>query len=316
MNSNIFEECLKHYLSNFTLGETWKTLAVRFDYDSGEAIRLAFKTERTKRGIPPKGSVSTEVAVRARMPRVAVCDIENLPGLAYFWRLYDDHISPKQVVKPTCFLGWAGKFLNESDVFSDIMTPKEATSRDAKRIAKTCWNFLSQADIVIGHNFSGFDMKHINTVFLKYNLPPLKFIVVDTLSIARQNFKFDSNSMEAINKELGIRNKIDNDGLPLWIACDNGDAKALKTMEEYNIGDVYSTEDLFYRFRPYIKNFNVALYNEIDSYQCPVCGSEKLHPVGIYGKWESLRCENCQALSRKSSSILTKEKRKTILTKI
>ena len=316
MNQKIFEDCHRHYLSNFMLGETWKTLAIKWKYESGEKLRLACKAERKRQGVPNKGSEATAVPVRSRMPKVAICDIEVLPGLAYFWRLFDDHISPKQVIKPTCFVSWAGKFLNDSEIYSDILTPKEAITRNPKRIAKSCWDFLSKADIVIGHNFAGYDVKHINTVFLKYGLPPLKFIVVDTLSVARQNFKFDSNSMETINKELGIRNKIDNDGLPLWIACDNGDAEALKTMEEYNIGDIYSTEDLFYMFRPYIKNFNVALYNEIDTYQCPVCGSDKLHSAGMYGKWEALRCENCQALSRKSSSAISKEKRKVLLTKI
>jgi hypothetical protein len=291
-------------------------LSIKWGYESGEELRLACKTERRKRGIPNKGADPIAVSVDIRMPRVAVCDIETLPGVAYFWRLYDDFIGIKQIISETCMLSWAGKFLNEPDIVYDIMTPKEAINKDVKRIAKSAWEFLSRADVVIGHNFQGFDVKHLNTAFLEYGLPPLKFVVVDTLSVARQNFKFDSNKLEFINNKLGIRNKIDNDGFPLWKACHAGDKEALSTMRDYNIEDIYATEDLYYRFRPYIKNFNVALYNEINTYQCPVCGSEKLHSNGVYGKWESLRCENCQAISRKRESLLSKEKMKTLLVKI
>jgi len=107
LNQSIFEDCHKHYLANFTLGETWKTLSIKWGYESGEELRLACKTERRKRGIPNKGADPIAVSVDIRMPRVAVCDIETLPGVAYFWRLYDDFIGIKQIISETCMLSWA-----------------------------------------------------------------------------------------------------------------------------------------------------------------------------------------------------------------
>jgi DNA polymerase III epsilon subunit-like protein len=197
------------------------------------------------------------------------------------------------------------------------MTPKEAKERNSERVVKSCWEFLSKCNVVIGHNFQSFDAKRLNTAFLHYGLAPLKYIVIDTLLIARQNFHFDSNKMKFINDSLGIKGKLDNDGFPLWKACDNGDAQALKNMLEYNEGDIESTEDLFYTFRPYIRNFNVALYNEIEEEQCPVCGGTDLKTEGYYytsaGKWESVRCNNCKCISRRKTNLLSKEKRKGLL---
>jgi len=33
-------------------------------------------------------------------------------------------------------------------------------------------------------------------------------------------------------------------------------------MLEYNEGDISATEELFYKLRPYVRGFNIALYNE------------------------------------------------------
>ena len=158
----------------------------------------------------------------------------------------------------------------------------------------------------------------MNTFFLKHNLPPLKYITIDTLLIARNNFRFDSNKMKFINQKLNIKQKIDNSGFSLWRDCHKGIQSALDSMSEYNIGDVYSTEELYYILRPYIKNFNVALYNTIDTYQCPNCGGtdlkkmDHLYPTSA-GLWESVRCEECHGVYRKKTNLLDKEKKKSLL---
>jgi RNA polymerase subunit RPABC4/transcription elongation factor Spt4 len=123
--------------------------------------------------------------------------------------------------------------------------------------------------------------------------------------------------MGFINHQLGIREKVSNEGFPLWRKCSEGDQEALTKMLNYNIGDVFATEDLFYKLRPYIKNINMALYNEIIEAQCPVCGSLDLTSEGFYytsaGRWESMRCNNCKSLSRKKQNLLSTEKKKSLL---
>ena len=321
MDARIFEDCYKHYSSDWELGENWDSLAEKHDYSNGEKLRWAFKAERIRRGIigknPQEEKKLSIVRKVSDKPRVAVLDIETLPMVCFTWGMYDQNIGTEQVLADTCMLSWAGKFLNESEVYSDILTPKEAIGRNAKRILQSCWDFLSQCDVLIGHNFCGFDNKTINTGFLKYGLPPLKFIIVDTYLVAKQNFRFSSNKMKYINDQLEIRNKIDNDGFPLWRKCHLGDPVALKQMLEYNVGDVPATEELYYKVRPYVRNFNVALYNEIMEYQCPVCGSQDLSTEGHYytpaGKWESVRCNECKCIARKKTNLLIKGKNKKLL---
>jgi len=298
-------------------GVGWGQLAKQFNVNK-EKIRAVFRRAVGAKQSGYKGL--NPIRFTENSPVVAVLDIETLPMIVYSWGMWDQNISIDQVIEDSCMLSWAGKYLNSHETHSDVMTPVEAETRNSERITKSIWEFLHKADVVIGHNYAGFDVKYINTEFLKHNLPPLKYIVIDTFLIAKQNFRFASNKMKYINDQLGIRNKIDNDGFPLWKGCSDGDKESLKTMLEYNEGDITATEDLFYRVRPYVKNFNVALYNEMETEQCPVCGSENVKHEGWYytpaGQWESVRCDNCKCLSRKKENHLDKEKRKTLLVKI
>ena len=296
MDSAIFEICYDAYKNNFYQGNGWKELAEQFGFVSGEILRSQFKRERRKRGLPSKNDLLQPEKIKEKneykFPRIGILDLETLPQIIYTWDIYQPNNS-EQIISDACLLSWSGKYLNESEIFSDILTSKEAPQKSDERIVKSCWKFMQTCDVLVGHNFQNFDQKLINTRFLKYGLAPLKFVIIDTYLIAKQNFRFSSNKMKFINEQLGIRNKIDNDGFKLWRACHEGKQEALDTMLDYNIGDVYASESLMYRLRPYIRNFNVALYNEINDYQCPVCGSTNLKTEGFYitpaGKYESIR---------------------------
>jgi DNA polymerase III epsilon subunit-like protein len=250
-------------------------------------------------------------------PRIGVFDVETLPIIMYAWRLGDQTYNPDQIIKPTSLLAWAGKYLNEPRVFSDILTPKEALARYELRIVRTMWDFLASCQIVIGHNITQFDTKHANRCFLQYGLPPIKYIQVDTLKIARENFLFDSNKMGFINKTLGIRQKLDNEGFPLWMKCADGNADALLRMAEYNVGDVQANEDQYFVVRAYVKNINMALYSESTERICPVCGSTDVKEDDFYytpaGKWLSFRCNKCGCLCRCKQNELDAEKRQGLL---
>jgi hypothetical protein len=315
MDKTVFDTCFAKWNDGLE-DKTWDELAKQFYFESGEKLRDKFRKECKKQGISKKGN--NIYKSNNESPRIIVCDIESLPGEGYFWSIWEQNIGLEQIISDVCLLSWAGKFLNEPEIYSDILQPKEAIKKDTKRIVKSCWDFLSQADAVIGHNFSQYDEKLINTEFLQYDLPPLKFITIDTLIISKQNFKFSSNKLKFINDKLGIRNKIDNDGFPLWKECHKGNPEALKIMLEYNEGDIIATEELFYKLRPYIRNFNMSLYNDITELQCPVCGSTNLKVENYYytgnaGKYESVRCLDCKCISRKKNNLLSKDKRKNLL---
>ena len=316
LDQRIFEDCLSHYTKSDGHTKFWPDLALKYNFKDGEDIRDKFKKERKRRGIPSRDQRKDNVDVR-QSPRIFICDIETLPGVGFYFNTFQTNISIDQIIQDTCMLGWAGKFLNEPKMYSDIMTSDEAKKRDTKRITKSIWDILSTCDIVVGHNFQSFDRPYINGEFLKHGMSPLKYIVLDTLLTCRQNFKFDSNKLAYVNRKLKIRQKQENEGFPLWAKCHFGEQEALDTMKNYNEGDISSTEDLFFEIRPYIRNFNIALYNELSEPQCPVCGSTNLLNEGSYftsaGRWQSIRCQDCKSLSRAKENLLTKEKKKSLL---
>lgn len=324
LDDRVFNECLEAKIKSQGRIPFWDSKFRKFTdegYDIKDKEDLRDKTRKwcKKRGITvnfESENNNQNIEVK-QSPRVAVCDIESLPIISYNWGIWDQNIGLDQIISDGCMLGWAGKFLNEPEMYSDILTSKEAKSRDTLRITKSIWEFLSKADVVIGHNYSQYDVKYINTEFLRHGLPPLKYTIVDTLVVAKQNFRFSSNKMKFLNDQLGIRNKIENGGFNLWKLCDQGDETALKEMLEYNIGDIGATEELFYKLRPYVRNFNVALYNTLETEQCPVCGSTSLKEEGEYftsaGKWQSIRCQDCKCISRRKTNLLTKEKKKSLL---
>lgn len=317
MDESLFKDCLNSWQKSDGYTKFWPQLAEKWGWDNSEKLRDTFKKERKRRGIIKEELKKTPFNSKLSMPRVAIMDIETLPAETLNFNLFDQNIGIEQVVSDICLLSWSAKFLNESEIYSDILTPEEAPIKNDRRIAQSAWDFISKCDFIIGHNWNGFDGKILNVAFLQYDIPPLKYSTIDTYLVAKQSFKFSSSSLKFINKKLGIRNKIDNDGFPLWRSCLRGDKNSLDTMLEYNIGDILATEQLFYRLQPYVKNLNVALFNEINKYQCPVCGSENLKEEGFYytsgGKWESVRCSDCGCVSRKKNNLLDKEKKKSLL---
>lgn len=297
-------------------GQPWKVIAAAVHEPKVENVIAVYR-----RAIGAKYSsyLKKEQELKEfEPPRVVVLDVETLPMIKYAWSLWDQHGSPEEIIKPSCMLSWAGKTLNDPEIVSDIMTVEEVESRDTERMVHALWDYLHDADVVIGHNFSDFDRRVINSEFLKYRLPPIEYTVVDTLSVYKRNFKSDSNKMKYLNEEYELSRKVDNEGFPLWKKCDQGDPKALKLMLEYNEGDILSTEDLYYLLRPYVKNVNLALYVDDTTTRCRVCGSENLTvqdkqystPAGL---WDSFRCEDCGALARGKDNRLSKSKRKSLL---
>lgn len=311
MKKDMFEDCLSYWKEDKKNVGYWKKLGEKWGIDP-EQLRSRFKRARTKQGIFRDGDT-----IKQDIPKVGILDIETLPLEVYVWRCFDQNISIDQIITPTCLLSWAGKFLNGSEIYSDILTPQEAPQKNDTRIIKSCWEFLHQCQVVIGHNIQQFDTKLMNTFFLKQGLLPLKYIQIDTCLIARQNFNFDSNRMGFINKSLGLKQKLETEGFPLWKKCHQGDKEALLRMQQYNMEDVRASEDLYYKIRPFTRNFNIALYNESTKNQCPTCGSVDVKEEGYYytpaGKWVSMRCTKCGCLSRTKYNELDKDKKKSLL---
>jgi hypothetical protein len=260
-------------------------------------------------------------AVKTRA-KVLLIDIETSPVVAAVWKLKTEYVQPEMIIHDIHIISWAGKWLFEPEVFGDVLTPEEVLNRDDRRICNNLWDILDQADIVIAHNGDRFDIPMINARFLINRIhngfPPSPYISIDTLSVAKKNFKFTANKLEYINKILGLTTKIETK-MTLWTGCMEGKPESLFQMHVYNKNDVSILEEHYVIVRPWIKSHpNLGFYVESDNLICPTCGCDELTECGTYStivnQYVAYRCPKCGAIgrSRKSSTSIEKKNSLTV----
>jgi DNA polymerase elongation subunit (family B)/uncharacterized C2H2 Zn-finger protein len=244
-----------------------------------------------------------------QMPNILVLDIETAPIKASIWGLWNQNIYIDQIISNWFMLTWSASWLGSPDMMSDKLTGKESLEEDDSRIVKSLWHLLNDADIIIAHNGKKFDIPKIKARCLIHGLLPTSFYQqIDTLLVARKEFGFSSNKLDALAKQLGVGCKIKTT-FELWTRCINGDESALEEMSTYNNEDVRVLEKVYLKLRPYIKNHpNVTLYDDdITTHRCPTCGEIGLHEEDYYyttvGQFQVYRCESCGALSRSRKAI-------------
>lgn len=270
-----------------------------------EAIRVfMFKKNERERKV-----------AKTMAPKILLLDIETTPMEAYVWQkqVWKANINDDAIISKWFMLAWSAKWLFAPNVMSMKLTPKEVFKEDDSRLLKEMWKLMDEADILIAHNCDEFDAPNINTRFIVNGLPPTKpYQTIDTLKVARKQFGFTHNALNALAKQFGLDQKIETN-FDLWKRCKKGDMEALAEMERYNIHDTELLEEVYLKLRPWIKSHpNVGLYMETDHEVCPNCGSEHLTTSGYYytqvGKYETFRCE-CGAIGRRRLNTFPKEKR-------
>ena len=107
-------------------------------------------------------------------------------------------------------LSWSAKWLDSNETFSAVLTPEEALHEDDTRIVKDLWILLDEADVVIAHNGKKFDVPKCNARFIVAGLaPPSFYKQIDTLDIAKKQFGFSSNKLDALAGYFGFKTKLD-----------------------------------------------------------------------------------------------------------
>lgn len=251
-------------------------------------------------------------------PKILFLDIETAPSTAYLWGMYDQNINPVQIIQEGYVLCWSAKWAGtKQKMFDSIFNYGEAFRKDPTsdlNIAITLWKLLNEADIVIAHNGDDFDLKWANTLFIKNRLKPVSsFKSIDTLKEARTNFKFLSNKLEFLVKDLALGEKMKNEGFTLWIKCMKGEREAWRQMEEYNKRDIDILEKLYDVMKPFMKRHpKLSLYFDKSNEICDTCSSSKLIKNGFAytagNKYQRYVCSDCGAGCRGKTSLLTKEK--------
>lgn len=241
---------------------------------------------------------------KEKKPNILIFDIENSPNSAYVWSLFQEVTSASFIDNPWHMLCWGAKWLGDKKIMSSALVdfPKEYKKdpENDKFVLQELWNLLDQADICIGHNLRGFDVRKANARFIMNGMkPPSPYKVVDTLLVARRNFMFTSNKLNDLSKYLGLGEKIDTGGFDLWKQCLAGEKKAWRKMVRYCKQDIVLTEKVYKKLLPYMENHpNLGVYTGVETSEaCPKCGSTNIIKQGfsytnVY-KYQQYSCKDC-----------------------
>ena len=155
-----------------------------------------------------------------------------------------------------------------------------------KELTQKLWGIMNQADIVVAHNAAAFDVKKSQAKFLEHSLAPLKpYKIIDTLKVARSQFKLTNNRLSSLGELLKVGGKKETTGFDLWLGCMADEPKSWRLMAAYNKQDVVLLERVYLKLRPWIKNHPHVNYELPGS--CPKCGSFKIDVVHLV-------CQHCK----------------------
>lgn len=258
--------------------------------------------------------------------RILLLDVETAPLLANVWGMFKQNVGLNQLEAHSYMLTWAAKWLGEDGVMAASLPDYpgyEIGSEDDKALVSDLRDLMDQADIIIAHNLRGFDKKVINTRILINGIkPPKPYKTIDTLDIAKSQFKFTSNKLDGIAIQLGLQRKLATGGFELWRGCMTGNPDSWNKMVDYNIQDVLVLEEVYLKLRAWDNRHpNVAIYGENDRIRCTCCGSDKLTPtdgmaytgVSAFAVWS---CDDCGKYVRSRKNTLSKDKSANILANI
>ena len=245
--------------------------------------------------------------------KILTFDIERIPGRAKvqhrglsiegeFWDLggwkhtIGRRIHADDVVSWPRTICAAGRWYGQKEV----MFAAEWEEGGHEAFMRTMWAWFDQATVIVGHNSVGFDEKHARSGFLEYGwTPPSPWKSIDTLRVARNQLNFESNTLDALAKRLGVASKTDKYSADIAHAAIAGDEKAQKKLKRYNEGDIKATEAVFDRLRPYIKNGpHLGMWTG-GAWSCPNCGFDGIanNPTGeAYAnvtRYKAFQCEKC-----------------------
>jgi rubredoxin len=246
------------------------------------------------------------------MSKILLLDIEMAPNVAHVWGIWDQNIGLNQLQESSYVMCYAAKWLGDKKMIFDSVKKS-----GEKKMLEGIHKLLDEADAVIHYNGKRFDIPSLNKEFLLHKMfPPSPFKEIDLLTVAKGRFRFVSNKLDYVAQSLGLGKKTEHSGHELWVQCMAGQAKAWKTMEEYNKNDVILLEKVYERFKPWIKNhINLSMLSD-DGRVCPNCGSKHYQKKGwrvtTASKYQRYQCQSCGTSFRDNKNVADRKKERFV----
>jgi uncharacterized protein YprB with RNaseH-like and TPR domain len=277
-----------------------RNMYVRVTVDSGIEGRLNKEELNLIGGFKEAKSLHIKPS-RSISPKVLIFDLETTPLVTYTWGLFDQNIGLNQVLEKTTILSWAAKWLGSDKImYADVRNEKNP--RNDKSIVKKLRDLIDEADYLVAHNLNKFDKKVLNYRIVKNKIQkPSSTKNLDTLVIAKRHFKADSYKLEHLTNELCTSHKKSTHGkfpgFTMWDQCLKGNKEAFKELEDYNIKDITSLEELFKILLPWE---NARLFEAFqDAHAACTCGSTQFQKKGFVTtakfRYDRHVCKKCGA---------------------
>mgnify|MGYP001601343803 CR=1 FL=1 len=225
--------------------------------------------------------------------KILLLDIETGPNLAWVWEKYEQDVIAFK--KERELLSFAYKWVGDKKVQAHCLH-----NSTPLRLTKKLWELFNEADVIVAHNGDSFDIKMANAFFAHLGLkPPSPYKTIDTLKIARNKFRFNSNKLNDLGKYLNLGEKVDTGGFKLWLGCLEGSPISWKKMVQYNKRDVELLEKVYLVLMPW-----GTTSISTDGFKCPSCGSQRVQRRGwgIVGRMFKKQRYQCVSCGRWSSS--------------
>ena len=295
----------------------WKDEALKLSNEghSGRKIAKMLGKGRTSVLQFLRKQVGKEEVPETSFPKVLFIDVELKPFLFQGWAMFDQNFGLEQIQEDWSILSYSAKWLHSDEViYSDV------TEKTEDELLYELHSLLNEAHFIVGHNAKRFDLPKIRARMIARGLPPHSPVrVIDTLHIARQEFKFSSNKLAYLTQLLckshvkGGHEKFS--GHKLWKEFLKGNPEAITAMREYNMLDVTSLEELYFILAPWsskLPMFEVYVDAEIDMSNWVKEG----YCYTNFGKYEQFKNVSTGQYRRGRKNLLSKEKRSELLANI
>lgn len=235
--------------------------------------------------------------------KILVVDVETSPHISAHFGRWKQNIPYYATLEESRIICWAAKWLGER---ATMFSAEWQVGREAMLTA--IYELLCEADAIVTFNGDKFDVKRLNSEFLRFGwAPPSPYEKIDLYKQAKKHFAFSSNRLDDLLRELGLSPKLPHTGLSLWLDVRDGKKSAQNKMRKYNVQDVRSTEE-FYDYmlgwitpHPNWGNY-VDDVSDPNTPVCPNCGSTRMvrHKIRTtkVKKYRQWHCQDCGKYAR------------------
>lgn len=207
-------------------------------------VRGRFKDLRAKTSI-----LKPKAGVPAKKIRRLIYDIETSPNIVFSWSIGSKtYLDIENIIQERAIICICYKWEDEQEVHS--LSWNDGDDKDMlTKFAKV----MNSADEIVTHNGDNFDTRWVRARCMYHGIPlSAKFNSIDTLKLARRQFRLNSNKLTYIAQFLGLGKKMETGGFKLWKEiCLKNDKTAMKTMLAYCVQDVYLLEKVYKALKAY-----------------------------------------------------------------